>query len=103
MAEWTKVASVKDLAPGGKIVVDVDGQSIALYHVEGKFYATDDICTHDGGPLAYGALEGYEIVCPRHGARFDVRTGKALCMPAFVPIDTYPVKVEGQDILVDIE
>ncbi len=68
-----------------------------------RFYAIDDVCTHDGGPLAEGELEGAEIRCPRHGARFDVRTGKALCFPAFEPVDTHAVEVRGDDIYVALD
>ncbi len=103
MPVLTKVAELKDIKPGGKMVVDADGIAVALYNVEGSIYATDDICTHDGGPLADGEVQGYEIICPRHGARFDVRTGKALCMPAFTPVNTYKVKVQGNDIYIEME
>lgn len=103
MPVLTKVGTVNSLEPGGKTVVELEGVPIALYNVNGTYYATDDVCTHDGGTLADGALEGYEIICPRHGARFDVRTGKALCMPAFTPINTYPVKVQGNDIFIEFE
>ena len=68
--------------PGGKKLVEVDGRAIAVFNVDGAFHAIDDVCTHDGGPLAEGELIGCEIECPRHGARFDVRTGRPLCMPA---------------------
>ena len=69
----------------------------------GTLYAIEDICTHDGGPLVEGELDGYEIECPRHGARFDIRTGRALRMPAFEPIETYEVRIEGDEILVAVE
>ena len=101
MTTLTKVASVSDFKGVNKIVVDVEGVAIALYNVSGTFYATDDICTHDGGTLADGELVGNEIICPRHGARFDVRNGKAMCMPAFTPVNTYPVKVQGEDIFIE--
>ena len=77
MPEPVKVATRSELPPGGKKLLDVDGRAIALFNVDGTFYAIDDVCTHDGGPLAEGDLNGCEIRCPRHGARFDVRTGKA--------------------------
>ena len=79
----------------------MEGVAIAIYNISGAFYSTDDICTHDGGTLADGVLLGNEIICPRHGAKFDVRTGKALCMPAFTPVNTYPVKVQGEDIFIE--
>jgi 3-phenylpropionate/trans-cinnamate dioxygenase ferredoxin subunit len=100
MADFVKVASLGELPPGAKKLLDLDGRAIALFNVEGQVYAIDDVCTHDGGPLAEGELEGAEIRCPRHGARFDVRTGKALCFPAFEPVETLAVEVRGDEIFV---
>jgi 3-phenylpropionate/trans-cinnamate dioxygenase ferredoxin subunit len=102
MAERVKLAHRSDLPPGGKKLVEVDGRSIALFNVDGTFYAIDDVCTHDGGPLAEGELVGCQIECPRHGARFDVRTGRPLCMPAIEPVATHEVDVQGDDIFVTI-
>jgi len=81
----------------------VDGRAIALFNVGGTFYAIDDVCTHDGGPLAEGDLVGNEIECPRHGARFDVRTGKPLCMPAIEPVTTHQVVVKGDEVFLVIQ
>jgi 3-phenylpropionate/trans-cinnamate dioxygenase ferredoxin subunit len=105
MAEWIKVGEVGDWAPppGQVKVIMPRGDRIALCNVDGELYAIDDVCTHDGGPLDQGELLGDQIECPRHGAMFDVRTGKALTLPAIFPIKTYPVKVEGNDILVELE
>lgn len=103
MAEWVKVAAVGELAPGQKKQVDVEGVEVLLFNVEGQYYAIEDVCTHDGAPLGNGRFRGQEISCPRHGARFNVCTGAALCMPAFEPVTTYPVKLEGNDILVEVE
>lgn len=100
MSDFVKVAAVSELPPGGKILAEVEGRAIAVFQVEGAFYAIDDVCTHDGGPLAEGELQGYEIRCPRHGARFDVRSGKALCFPAFEPVTTHAVEVRGGDLFV---
>ena len=94
MAEYVEVALATELLPGGKKLLDIDGRAVALFNVDGTFYAIDDVCTHDGGPLAEGELEGCEIVCPRHGARFDVRTGAVLCMPAFEPVKAHQVRLE---------
>jgi 3-phenylpropionate/trans-cinnamate dioxygenase ferredoxin component len=102
MLDFVKVANVGEVPPGGKKLLDLDGRAIALFNVEGQFYAIDDVCTHDGGPLAEGELEGAEIRCPRHGARFDVRTGKALCFPAFEPVETLAVEVRGNEIFVSL-
>jgi 3-phenylpropionate/trans-cinnamate dioxygenase ferredoxin subunit len=100
MAEFFKVATRSDLPPGAKLLAEVDGRPIAVFNVDGAFYAMDDVCTHDGGPLAEGELRGAEIQCPRHGARFDVRTGKALCLPAFEPVTTHRVELRGDDVYV---
>ncbi|GIX45991.1 MAG: benzene 1,2-dioxygenase [Candidatus Tectimicrobiota bacterium] len=103
MRQWVKVAEVGELAPGEKKQLDIEGVAIALFNVGGQYYAIEDVCTHDGAPLAHGKFVGEEIICPRHGARFNVRTGEALCLPAVEPVETYPVKVEGKDILVELD
>jgi 3-phenylpropionate/trans-cinnamate dioxygenase ferredoxin component len=102
MSSFVKVASRAELPPGGKKLVEVDGRAIAVFHCDGGFYAIDDICTHDGGPLAEGELFGCEIECPRHGARFDVRTGRPLCMPAIEPVATHATEVRGDDVYVSV-
>ena len=71
-----------DIPDPGKKLVEVDERLVVLFHVGGQFYAIDDVCTHDGGPLGEGELEGFTIACPRHGAKFDIRDGRALTMPA---------------------
>lgn len=103
MSEPILVANVDELPPGGKKVVDVDGRAIALFRVDGAFYAIDDICTHDGGPLAEGDLIGCEIQCPRHGARFDLRTGRPLCMPAIEPVATHTIERRDNQLYLLIE
>jgi 3-phenylpropionate/trans-cinnamate dioxygenase ferredoxin subunit len=103
MADWVKVSEVGELAPGDKKQIDLDGIEVALFNVEGEYFCIEDICTHDGAPLCHGRLAGEEITCPRHGARFSVKTGAALCMPAVEPTETYPVKVEGNDIMIEID
>ncbi len=85
------------------MLVEVDDRMIALFHVGGKFYAIDDVCTHDGGPLAEGRLEGFAIVCPRHGAKFDIRDGRVLSMPATMPTVAHDVKVEGNEVFVRVK
>jgi len=100
MAEFLRVASVAEIPDPGKLLVDVDGELVALFHVEGRFYAIDDVCTHDGGPLVDGELSGYKIACPRHGAKFDIRTGAALTMPAVRPTRAHEVKVENDGLWV---
>jgi 3-phenylpropionate/trans-cinnamate dioxygenase ferredoxin subunit len=103
MAEFTKVATTATLPPGERLVAEINGRAIAVFNVDGTYYAVDDVCTHDGGPLADGPLDGVEIECPRHGARFDLRTGRALCMPAFEPIATHLVEIRGDDVYVAVE
>lgn len=101
MAEFVKVAKVADIEDGQRLLVEVDDAIVALFNVGGQFYCIEDVCTHDGGPVAEGALDGFEIECPRHGALFDIRDGSALTMPAVVPLPTYQVKVIGDDIFIE--
>jgi 3-phenylpropionate/trans-cinnamate dioxygenase ferredoxin subunit len=101
MAEFVKVASVAELPPGKRIWYDFEEDTVVVFNVNGEFYCIADVCTHDGGPLGDGALEGYAVECPRHGARFDVRTGRVLCLPATEDVRSYEVKVENGDIYVE--
>lgn len=103
MAEFYKVAKVSEVPPGAKQLVEVDFVPVLLFNVNGEFYAMEDVCTHDDGPLGEGWFHGEEIECPRHGARFCVKTGKPLCMPAVEPVDCYTVKIEDDDILVSVD
>lgn len=96
-----KAAKLSEIAPGTTRRIVVDSMEILLCNVEGKIYAIEDVCTHDGGPLDQGELEGECVVCPRHGATFDVRTGDALTLPAVLPLMKFGVTVEGDDIYVD--
>jgi 3-phenylpropionate/trans-cinnamate dioxygenase ferredoxin subunit len=100
MSEFVKVAKVSEVPDPGKQLLEVEDVLVVLFHIDGQFYCIDDVCTHDGGPLGEGRLTGYEIHCPRHGARFDVRDGKALCMPATEDTVAHDVKVEGDDVYV---
>ena len=100
MCQFVPVAKASDIPEAGKITVEIDGEFVVLFHVGGKFYCIDDVCTHDGGPLGEGELDDGQIVCPRHGARFDIRTGQALTMPATQDIRTHEVKIEGETVLV---
>jgi 3-phenylpropionate/trans-cinnamate dioxygenase ferredoxin subunit len=103
MAEFVKAAKLDEVPEGQAKVFEVKDGRVALCKVQGQVYAIADVCTHDGGPLGEGDLEGYEIICPRHGARFDVRTGAVLAFPAVMPVDSYPVKIEGDDVLVEFD
>ena len=99
---FVPVATLKEVPVGGIKFVEVQGMPIALCRVGEEVFAVGNVCTHDEGPLSGGMLDGYAIECPRHGARFDVRSGKVLCLPAAVPIPTYEVKVEGEEVKVRV-
>ena len=91
---WQRVAAAAAIPPGDYAQIEVDAVLVAVFNVGGEFYAIDDICTHDGGELAGGPRDGFVVECPRHGAKFDVRSGEVLCPPAYVPIEVFPVKRE---------
>ena len=97
--KWIRVCARSELLPGEHRVVWDGDVAVAVFNIDGELYAVEDVCTHDGGDLATGDLYGYEIECPRHGARFDVRSGAVLCPPAYEPIAKFPVKIEGDSIL----
>src|SRR4030095_897462 len=90
---WHTVAALSAIPPGDYAQIEVDGVLVAVFNIGGAFYAIDDICTHDGGELAGGAGDGGGAICPRHGARFCLRTGAALTPPAYEPVRTYPTRV----------
>jgi 3-phenylpropionate/trans-cinnamate dioxygenase ferredoxin subunit len=103
MTTWQTVANSSDIPPERVAVFRIGDHDVAVCNVDGQFYAIDDLCTHDGGSLDQGELEGNEIECPRHGARFDVRTGDAIQLPAFEPVETHDVRVEGDTVQVGVE
>lgn len=98
--DWIRIASVDQLSDDEAMPVDVGGRQLALYRSEGEFFATDNICTHAYALLSDGFLEDGCIECPLHQARFDIRTGKAMCAPATVDVRTYPVRIDGNDVYV---
>lgn len=100
MADYP-VAKAGDIEEGRTLRVVVEGIEVLLCKCGGQIYAVEDVCTHDGSPLDQGELEGCEITCPRHGAVFDVRTGAVIALPAVVPLPTYTVRIEGDDVFVD--
>jgi len=102
MASYVRVASVADVPEGQGTLVEVAGRKLALFHVGDRFYAIDDTCAHRGGPLSEGSLRGEEVTCPWHGATYDVRTGAALGGPAPRGVASYPVRVSGADLEVEI-
>jgi 3-phenylpropionate/trans-cinnamate dioxygenase ferredoxin subunit len=101
MSTTTPAAKVSEIPSGSTCRVSAGGRDILLCNVEGAIYAVEDICTHDGGALDAGELEGCRIMCPRHGAYFDVTTGRALTLPAILPLPTFSVRVDGDDIFID--
>ena len=97
---FVNVADVKDIPPSHMKEVQVDGKAICLINIEGRYYAIGNVCTHEGGPLADGTLDGYEIECPWHGSKFDVRTGEVTNPPASEPESIYEIKIDGNKILI---
>ena len=103
MPKMVKVAEVKELGPGERKTVEVEGVSLALFNVDGTYFAIANTCTHVGGPLGEGALIGKEVTCPLHGAQFDVTSGKVLGGPARSDVKSFPVSLEGDDVMVEVE
>ena len=95
MSDWIDVALQNEFPPGEWRSLDVDGARVAVFNLTGEYHAIEDTCTHDGGALTGGALDGEQIVCPRHGARFSIRTGAVLAPPAYEPVATFPVRIEN--------
>lgn len=91
--EYIEITPTEDVPEGERIFIEVKGKSIVIFNLAGKLFAIGDICSHDNGPVGDGEIEETEIICPRHGARFDIRTGKATSLPAVVDIPAYPVRV----------
>lgn len=100
VADWVRVASTSDLPIGRSLCVTVNGHKVALFNVDGAYYAIDDRCSHAEASLSEGDIDGDVVICPRHGARFDIRSGRALSLPAWTPVATWPVKVEGDAIYI---
>jgi 3-phenylpropionate/trans-cinnamate dioxygenase ferredoxin subunit len=101
VGNWLCVANVSDIAPGEGLRVEVEGDAVAIWNVNGEFYATADTCTHEEASLSEGDLWDEIVECPLHGAQFDVRTGAVKSLPAIFPVATYPVKVEGGALYVE--
>ena len=102
MAKLLKIAKTKDVLPGQAAPFTIEGQKIALFNVEGTYYAIGDTCTHRGGPLSEGDVQGTRVTCPWHGADFDLKTGAVLGPPAENGVPSYKVVVEGDDIKVEV-
>ena len=102
MGELVKVAGKQDVAPGSSTVVEVRGQKVAVFNVEGTFYAIGDTCTHRGGPLSEGEVSGTTVTCPWHGAQYDLKTGGVLTPPAPQGVASYKVVLEGDDVSIEL-
>ena len=100
--EFVQVVPAEDLMKGERLFLEIDELPIVIFNIGGELYAIAAVCSHDDGPVGDGELDGYEITCPRHGASFDVRTGKVLSLPAVVDIPAYPVQVVGGMIEVGV-
>jgi len=100
--EFILIGNKTDIPPGERIFIDVNGEPIVIFNIAGELFAIADICSHDNNPLGEGELDKFEIICPRHGARFDVRSGKALSLPAVIDIPSYPVRTEKDEIWIGI-
>ena len=101
--DYYTVATSDELPPGERLIVEIGHHVVALFNVDGQYYAIADVCTHDDGPLADGKLFGCEIECPRHYARFDLRDGSVTAPPAVRPVPVYPVRVVGNEIQVEVD
>jgi 3-phenylpropionate/trans-cinnamate dioxygenase ferredoxin subunit len=102
MTEFVKVAKADEIVSGQARLVDVKGKQIAVFNINGDFFAIDNMCTHEEASLAEGETSGHEVTCPMHGAKFDVRTGEVLAPPAYDDVACYAVRVMGADIEVDV-
>lgn len=98
-----RIGTKSDIPAGTVRVFEVDGQSLAVANLDGEIYAIDNLCTHDNGPLGEGRLANGTVECPRHGARFDVKTGAVRALPAVRPVRTYDVEVDGEEVYVEVD
>ena len=103
MSDFQLACSASEIPDGGMQLVEVDDRLVIVFNVQGDFYCIDDVCTHDGGPLSEGEIEGCQISCPRHGTKFDVRNGEALTMPATQATGSHEVKLDAGNIYVKIK
>jgi 3-phenylpropionate/trans-cinnamate dioxygenase ferredoxin subunit len=100
--EFITIAPASELGNGERLFLEIDELPIVIFNIGGELFAIGDVCSHDNGPLGEGEIEGNKIICPRHGARFDIQTGKALSLPAIVDIPAYPIRVVDGQIEVGI-
>jgi 3-phenylpropionate/trans-cinnamate dioxygenase ferredoxin component len=92
--DFIQIAPLADVPNGERLFVEIDEKKIVIFNIGGNIYAIGDVCSHDGGPLGDGEVEGMDVICPRHGARFDIKTGQALLLPAVEDIPAYPVRIK---------
>jgi 3-phenylpropionate/trans-cinnamate dioxygenase ferredoxin subunit len=102
MGRWHDVAAAGEIAPGSFEVLETDDLVAAVFNIDGEYFAVEDVCSHDGAELAGGPLDDHQVICPRHGARFCLRTGKALTPPAYQDIRTFPVRVREDRVEVEL-
>lgn len=102
MAKWHDVTAEGDIEPGSFAILETDELVAAVFNVDGELLAIEDVCTHDGAELTGGPVVGDQVICPRHGARFCLRTGRALSPPAYEPVQTYPVRVNAGRIEIEL-
>ena len=106
MSDWVDVAAVSEFVPGSSRLVDIDDTMIAVFNLDGEYFAIEDVCSHDGSPLLgcgldpQDLIDGDEIICPRHGARFSIKTGEALTPPAYEPTTPFPVRIDNGKVQV---
>jgi 3-phenylpropionate/trans-cinnamate dioxygenase ferredoxin subunit len=100
--EFVTITKVEDLPDGERLYVEIDDQELVVFNIAGEYFVIGDVCSHDDGPLGEGEIEEYEVICPRHGARFDIRSGQVNSLPAVVDIPAYPVRISGDQIEVGI-
>lgn len=100
--EFIEIASVDEISNGERLFVEIDEEYLVVFNVAGDYYAIADLCSHDDGPLGDGELQGHQVICPRHGARFDIRSGEVLTLPAVEDIPAYPVRVRDGRVEVGV-
>jgi 3-phenylpropionate/trans-cinnamate dioxygenase ferredoxin subunit len=102
MSEYVRVAKIGEVLPGKSKLIDLGSSCIALFNVDGRYFAINDMCTHAGGSLSEGEVNGTAVECPLHGARFDLTTGRVLSPPAGADVAAYKIRVEGEDIMIEV-
>lgn len=103
MGDFVKVAEIGEINEGESKQVEINTRKIALFNIDGNYYATDDTCTHQKASISKGEIEGDVVSCPHHGARFNIKTGAVLSLPAMFPLKTYTVNIDGNDIKIVLD